>query len=352
MRVICVEKRWEHHARHSGYDRLADFLPSRRIARARLQSFPAKVADKAWSYLFGNRPHLFDYTLGDRIAEERAYWLACSTRAEIIHVLYGDEQLNTLLYRQPWMPGHIVATFHLPSLKIKDRFERVQRQELARLSGAVVVAASELPVYRDWLGAEKVMFVPHGIDTTAFTPGPGNSGDGLRLLFVGLHMRDFEVAHRVVDRCNHEGLNVTFDVVLPAQRFGFFTGCDNVKLHSGLSDVDLVNLYSYADALFLPLIDATANNAILEALACGTPAISTSIGGIPNYVDASSGWLLPPGDADATFECVKRLANNREEARSKRKGARAKAESLSWERVAGTIIAGYERLLAGRSFAP
>jgi glycosyltransferase involved in cell wall biosynthesis len=165
-------------------------------------------------------------------------------------------------------------------------------------------------------------------------------------------MRDFEVAHRVVDRCVHEGLDVVFDVVLPVQRFGFFTGCDNVKLHSEISDADLVNFYSHADALFLPLIDATANNAILEALACGTPAISTNVGGIPNYVDDSSGWLLPPGDADAAFECVKRLANNREEARNKRKGARAKAESLSWDRVAGTILAGYERLLAGRSFAP
>jgi glycosyltransferase involved in cell wall biosynthesis len=155
----------------------------------------------------------------------------------------------------------------------------------------------------------------------------------------------------VADRCAHEGIDVVFEVVLGAERFGFFTGCDNVRRHSGISDRALIDLYRHADALFLPVTDATANNAVLEALACGTPAISTRIGGIPDYLDEASGWLLPPGDAGAAFDCVKRLVLNRGEARSKRAGARAKAESFSWDTVAAQIVAGYERLLRGQPFA-
>jgi glycosyltransferase involved in cell wall biosynthesis len=181
--------------------------------------------------------------------------------------------------------------------------------------------------------------------------GPGNASAELRLLFVGLHMRDFEVAHRVADRCARDGLAVVFDVVLPANRFSFFTGCDNVQRHSGLSDAALVELYRNADALFLPVTGATANNAVLEALACGTPVISTHIGGIPDYVDESSGWLLPPADADAAFECVRNLVRNREIAPSMRAGARRKSEEFAWTKVAKQITEGYQRIVRGGSFA-
>jgi glycosyltransferase involved in cell wall biosynthesis len=351
MRAICLEKRWNHHAQISGYDRLSDYLDARTLSRPNLGGLGGKVMSKVYEMLHGDRKHLFDYTLADRLAEERAYWLACATRTQIVHVLYGDEQLNTLLHRQPFMPGHLVATFHLPAERTRERFERVQQRELQRLSGAIVVASNEVPAFAAWLGEDKVMYVPHGIDTRAFTAGPGNPESTLRLAFVGLHMRDFEVAHRVADCCARDGLDVMFDVVLPARHLGFFTGCDNVRRHSGVSDAALTDVYRHADALFLPVTGATANNAVLEALACGTPVISTYTGGIPDYVDESSGWLLPLGDAEAAYACVQRLALNRDEARGLRAGARAKAETFSWHRVAAQITGGYQRLLAGQSFA-
>lgn len=351
MRMICVEKRWDHHIGRGGYSRLADFLDGRVVRRTRFTSLPGKVAAKGWEYLYGDREHLFDYRFGDRLAEERAFWLALALRAQIIHVLYGDEQLDVLLRRAWLLPSHLIATFHLPAERTRDRFERIQRSELRRLSGAIVQASNEVAAFASWLGPEKVMFIPHGIDIAGFTVGNGPEHGTLRLIFVGLHMRDFEVAHRVVDRCARERLDVVFDIVLPAARFGFFTGCDNVRRHSGISDQALIELYGNADALFLPLTGATANNAVLEALACGTPVISTDVGGIRDYVDESCGWLLPPGDAEAAFQRVKMLAENRERARAKRAGARAQAEKFSWERVAAQITAGYRRLAGGGSFA-
>ena len=99
-------------------------------------------------------------------------------------------------------------------------------------------------------------------------------------------MRDFEIAHYVADRCVHEGLDINIDVVLPKDRFSFFTGCANVNRHCKISDTALLELYRGADALFLPVTGGTANNAILEALASGTPVISTRIGGITDYVES------------------------------------------------------------------
>jgi glycosyltransferase involved in cell wall biosynthesis len=353
MTTIVIEKRWTHHTKSGGYDQLGKFLSAHRVQRSHLRSMPGKAAGKVWEHFYSHKlsKNLLDYRFGDRIAEEKAYWLALATRARIVHVLYGDEQLNILLRRASLLPGHLIATFHLPAERTRERFEHNQKAELSRLSGAVVVASREVPSFATWLGSEKVMYVPHGIDTAAFPMGEGNDGQAMKLIFVGEHMRDFEIAHRVADRCARERLNATIDAIVPERCSGFFCGCDNVRVHSDISDEALIAFYQRADAMFLPVTSATANNSILEALSCGTPVISTDVGGIPDYVNEECGWLLPLGDNEAAFQCVKRLAEDRGLARAKRRAARAQAERFSWQQVAAQITAGYRRLLAGGNFA-
>ena len=138
-------------------------------------------------------------------------------------------------------------------------------------------------------------------------------------------MRDWVVIHRTIDEINRRRLNVEFHVVTAGQLFPYLTGCDNLVLHSHVSEAELVGLYRSADVLFLPVTNATANNSILEALACGTPVISTLVGGIPDYVSKECGWLLPVGDVSAHVNLIASLADDRELARSRREAARTQA---------------------------
>jgi hypothetical protein len=64
-----------------------------------MRSLPGKIAGKTWEHFYSDdvSENLLDYRFGDRIAEEKAFWLAQATRARVVHVLYGDEQLNILL---------------------------------------------------------------------------------------------------------------------------------------------------------------------------------------------------------------------------------------------------------------
>ena len=44
---------------------------------------------------------------------------------------------------------------------------------------------------------------------------------------------------------------------------------------------------------------------LLEAMAAGLPVITTPVSGIPELVDESVGWLIPPDDVDALVSCLR-----------------------------------------------
>lgn len=278
---------------------------------------------------------MMDYCYEDRLAERRALLHTWRHPTRVVHVLYGDEQLDLLIRNRRLLRAKLVATFHLPFYRSRQRFE-AQREMLSRGVDHFIAVSSDLAEdLGRMFGKDRVSYVPHGIDTSAFRPGdfPNRQGP-LRLLTVGHHMRDLEVVHRVADYAAVNGLPVEFQYVGPTRAFDSFLGCDNVELLTDLNEAALIQLYRESDAVFLPVTSATANNSLLEALACGTPVISTQIGGIPDYLDASCGWLLPHRDYHAAAAVVTRLSERREECESKRDAARRKAMEFDWHRVA------------------
>ena len=90
---------------------------------------------------------------------------------------------------------------------------------------------------------------------------------------------------------------------------------------------------------------ATANNVLLEALACGTPIVADRVGGIPEYVTDGCGFLSGPGDAAALADSIEQLARSPALRHSMGAAARRRAEELAWPKVAARTLDIY-RLLA------
>jgi glycosyltransferase involved in cell wall biosynthesis len=169
------------------------------------------------------------------------------------------------------------------------------------------------------------------------------------LLIVGSHMRDWNVIHGVIDRTNQIGLPIDFHVVTGEQYFPYLTCCENTFMYSNVPESELITLYRQSDALLVPVIDCTANNSVLEGLSCGTPVISTLVGGMSDYVDESCGWLFKKGQVEPILELLQRMSDCRDIAESRRNGARVQALRFDWKQIAKRMLVVYEAANAGRA---
>ena len=238
MRVICLVKRWQHHTTSGGYDQLASAVGATVIKRHELSKDIYKVVSgKIWNRWSNTGAYLEHYQFEDWFAEQQLLIRCLVNPPDVVHVLYGDEQLDFLLRWRKLLRCPLVASFHRPAERIAKRFEYFQPNEIKGIDAVIALATSEISAFQRWFGPDKVVYVPHGIETTRFLPGGrGPACHTLKLLFVGHHMRDWDVIHRVIDEVHRCNLDIHFDAVVPSEYFPYFTGCSNVTLHSQIGE--------------------------------------------------------------------------------------------------------------------
>ncbi len=77
--------------------------------------------------------------------------------------------------------------------------------------------------------------------------------------------------------------------------------------------LDVTSLLAAADLVVLPsLASETQGMLVIEAMSCGTPAIASEVGGLPETLVAFPDHLVPPGDAIALAGALDRLVGWRQ----------------------------------------
>jgi glycosyltransferase involved in cell wall biosynthesis len=332
--VKFITKRWGHHSTHSGYDQLVSRLGTA-IAPLDLTSLRSK-------WIPGRIAVRLAADSGITLYSQLAFydeWAATRDmlfrrKPTIYHFLYGDDSFRYLGRPAKDRRSRIVASYHLPPSALQVYFKSVDH--LKRLDGLIVVGTNQIPFFAPITGSDKIFFVPHGVDTRTFLPGDAArkpAGSGGMCLFVGVHRRDFDTLRDVIKLTYARDRSVKFVVVTTRDNHGLFEGAGNVDLIHSLPEPELIKLYQNADVLVQPLEDSTANNAILEGIACGLPVVATDIGAVRDYLNEECGVLVPPRDAEAMTGAIARLLGDHSLRRQMAIHAREHALRFDWDRI-------------------
>jgi len=354
MKVNLVYNRIPHHASRSGYDQVARYIADHCMVERIISHVPKLIPWNAWRWIAESSADWIGARTGVRWYEAWALTLEVATAArlvrgqrEIYHILYGENNYRYLgcIRRLAHRKGsRIMCTYHQPP----EVFETVVRPKriLGRLDGIVAVASNQAEYFGALVGREKVFVVPHGVDTDFYRPRIGGGKTGRACLVVGKWLRDFEMLKAVVRRVEAGDAAVKFTIISPDDVRPQFEGLGNVVVRSGVSDTELLDAYQCADMLVLPLTDCTANNSLLEGLACGLPIVTTDVGGVRDYVDAACGFIVESGNVEAMSEAVLELTGSERLRGEMGRESRLRARRYDWGQIAESLVGVYRALLS------
>lgn len=109
----------------------------------------------------------------------------------------------------------------------------------------------------------------------------------------------------------------------------------------------LVVIYNAADILLSPSLYEGFGLTIVEAMACGTPVITSNVSSLPE-VTGDAAILVDPADIKAMVDAVIRLSENKKYAKELAHKGLLRAQSLSWNKTAKLIAMTYKKALANK----
>jgi len=162
-------------------------------------------------------------------------------------------------------------------------------------------------------------------------------GDGVRVLFVGLHApsKGLDALVRACALLRERGLPFALDTAgewasegfrLEMERLVAERGIgDRVRFHGRVVGEPKWDLFRRADVLALPSESEGQPLVLLEAMGFGLPVIATAVGGIPDVVEHGvDGLLLGSRDPEELADAIARLGASEEERRRMGEAARRK----------------------------
>lgn len=188
-----------------------------------------------------------------------------------------------------------------------------------RNADAVITVSESLRQYAISLGVkpDRVKTIPNGVDTGLFFPRGrdvcrrkhGISAEAKVVLSAGAlierkgHHRVIEALRRIAEGesklqlliAGGPGREGRFEQSIRkvAGRCGMN---DHVRFLGQLSPLEMAEMMSAADVLCLASTREGWPNVVHEAMACGTPVVATSVGGIPDLVPSDRYGLVVPVD--------------------------------------------------------
>ena len=230
-------------------------------------------------------------------------------------------------------------------------FRASERAALAAAARVVVTSESTARIVTaDYsVNAQRISVVRPGNDPAP--PARGSNDNVVRLLSVGsvVPVKGYDLLIAAVatiadlpwrltiagDRTRHPAFATRLDADIAAHGLG-----DRVALLGAVAPRRIIELFLASDVFVLASRFEGYGMALAEAIAHGVPVVSTTAGAIPDTVPADTGLLVPPNNAAALAQALRRLIGDRAERQRLAINARAAAAQLPTWRDSAELFAG------------
>jgi glycosyltransferase involved in cell wall biosynthesis len=303
-------------------------------------------------------------------AELARYWRG--SRPDVVHAHFWMSGLASLAGAPDGVP--VVQTFHaLGSVKRRHQGDadtspsgRIEHEAtIAHSVHRTIATCSDEVRELRLLGVptDRIHVVPCGVDVEMFTPsGPVDARTGRpRLLQVGrlVPRKGADIALRALRAIPDAELLLAggppaarLDDDPEAQRLRALArelGVDDrLVLLGGVGRDRMPALFRSADVVLCPPRYEPFGIVPLEAMACARPVVASAVGGhLDTVAEGRTGYLFPPGDADALARAVNSLLARPETTFGAAGRARAERR-YGWDRVAAATEAAYRDVVGAR----
>lgn len=266
--------------------------------------------------------------------------------------------------------GHVLRGYFSPR---KEHVFRSIERGLARVTDELVAVTPR--VRQDLLEmrigrADRFSVVPLGFDLDQFADAARRRGQLRRELGVGLEVPLVGIVARLVPIKAHDVFIEAARLVHAVRPDAHFVvvgdgerrqELERAVEQAGLRPVthflgwraDLVRIYADLDVVTLTSRNEGSPVALIEAMACARPVVSTSVGGVPDVVqDGQTGRLVPVNDAQALAEAILHIVANPEQAALIAEAGRAHVMGrYGAARLVGDVDQLYTRVLTRKGAA-
>jgi glycosyltransferase involved in cell wall biosynthesis len=268
-------------------------------------------------------------------------------------VVLGREQKADVLhcptYRGPLRPARpLVVTVHdLAVFRHPRAFNRWTRTYSPRLVPRVLGAATRVIAVSEFTRRElisvlrvpddKIRVVPNGVEDEFTDDGPAAEGE--YVLAVGTLEPRKNLA-RLVDAARRS--DVELRVVGARGWGGVDVGGNGVRWLGEVDDAELARLYRGALCVAYPSLYEGFGIPVLEAMACGTPVVTTRGTAMEEIADGAA-VLVDTSDPAEIAAGIERAASERESLVTR---GLARARAFRWDAVADVTVGVYREAAA------
>jgi glycosyltransferase involved in cell wall biosynthesis len=252
------------------------------------------------------------------------------------------ERKRVELYRtySDWIPAQMSPLLH--DIRLKQK-----RQEMALADLTFVASRYVEATIREFYPYKDIARIPYGIDAEFWTPGPTKQSQPLRFIYAG-NVSVRKGMPLLIEAWSKAGLR---DAELTLVGSWGLAESKLRSLPAGITWIPpcspqfLRDQYRKSHVFVFPSHSDGFGLVLLEAMACGLPAVASEASIGPEIITPDCGFITSTGDLDRLVELLRWFDRYRDELPTMGRQATAQAARYTWHNYRSLVIRAVSKLV-------